>query len=321
MLEVELARIPFDRPAGVIAACILPFGEDMEIDAAEYRRHVRAVSSVPGLSGMAQTELDLATLAENERVLDLMLEEVGDRLPVAYGVHPWEHRDLQRFVRSVEAKGASALTVRPPRQMAQGGQRKPEVALDHFRRIADATSLPIIVYQYPLGGGMGYPLDTLVRMAEEIPSIVAVKDWCNDAALHQKHIRVLGGLPRPVNVITAHSSWLMASLAMGCAGLCSSVGAVISDLQVALWQAVQAKDLTAAQRINDRIVPITQALYDLNPVDLHTGTKEALVILGRLQRAVQRPPLGRLTGAETARIRKAAVESGLLAPAEGLRAG
>lgn len=85
LLEVELARIPFDRPAGVIAACILPFGEDMEIDAAEYRRHVRAVSSVPGLSGMAQTELDLATLAENERVLDLMLEEVGtgSRSPTA----------------------------------------------------------------------------------------------------------------------------------------------------------------------------------------------------------------------------------------------
>ncbi|MGE0723787.1 MAG: dihydrodipicolinate synthase family protein [Alphaproteobacteria bacterium] len=318
--EERMAGIPFDRPAGVIAACILPFAEDLSIDEAEYRRHVRAVSSVPGLSGMAQTELDLATYDENLCVLDMMLEEVGGRLPVSFGLHPWDHRDLKAFVRRAEAAGASAFTVRPPRAMAGGGQRKPEVALTHFRMIAEATSLPLIVYQYPLASGLGYPLATLVRMAEEIPSVVAVKDWCNDAALHQKHIRTLGALTRPINVITAHSSWLMASLAMGCAGLCSSVGAVISDLQVALWQAVQAEDLAAARRINDRIVPITQALYDLEPVDLHTGTKEALVVLGRLKRAVTRPPMTRLTTAEVARIRKAAVESGLLSASAELRA-
>src|SRR5262249_35201239 len=60
------------------------------------------------------------------------------------------------------------------------------------------------------------PLETLVALAETVPTIRAIKDWSNDPMLHERQIRTLQSLPQPVNVLTTHSAWLMASLTMGC---------------------------------------------------------------------------------------------------------
>lgn len=97
----------------------------------------------------------------------------------------------------------------------------------------------------------------------------------------------------------------MSSLVMGANGLLSGAGSVVADLQVALFAAVTAKDLGAAQRINDRIYPLQQAFYAPPFLDMHNRMKECLVMLGRLQRAVVRPPLMKLSAAELARLRQA----------------
>ena len=110
---------------------------------------------------------------------------------------------------------------------------------------------------------------------------------------------------RPVTVLTTHSSWLMSSLVMGCGGLLSGAGSVIADLQVALWQAVQANDLRRARAINDRIYPMAQAFYAAPFLDMHNRMKEALVMLGRIDAAVVRPPLMKLSDAELQRLRQA----------------
>jgi 4-hydroxy-tetrahydrodipicolinate synthase len=103
----------------------------------------------------------------------------------------------------------------------------------------------------------------------------------------------------------------MASLTMGCNGLLSGSGSVIADLHVALWRAVQAKDLARAQKINDRIYPTAQCFYAAPRCDMHNRMKEALVILGRLPRAVVRPPLAKLGEAEIARVREALRQAGI----------
>jgi 4-hydroxy-tetrahydrodipicolinate synthase len=141
----------------------------------------------------------------------------------------------------------------------------------------------------------------------------AVKDWCADPMLHERHVRTLQGLPRPVNVLTTHSAWLMSSLVLGCRGLLSGAGSVIADLQAALWRAVDAKDLATAQAVNDRIYPVVQAFYAPPFLDMHNRMKEALVLLGRLRRAVVRPPLMKLPAAEIARLAAALKEAGLAA--------
>ena len=97
----------------------------------------------------------------------------------------------------------------------------------------------------------------------------------------------------------------MSSLTMGPNGLLSGSGSVIADLQVALFEAIQAKDLARAQRINDQIYPTAQCFYASPGADMHNRMKEALVILGRLPRAVVRPPLVKLSEGEIAGIEKA----------------
>jgi 4-hydroxy-tetrahydrodipicolinate synthase len=208
--------------------------------------------------------------------------------------------------------GASALLVFPPAPFTLN--QSPEMALAHFRRIADATDLPIIVFQYPLATGQGYPKETLLRMCEEIPSIRAIKDWIGNVVHHEWHVRTLQSLERPVNVLTTHSAWLFSSLVLGCNGLLSGSGSVIADLQAQLFRAVQANDLAAAKRLNDRIYATARVFYADPWADMHNRMKEALVLMGRLPRAVVRPPLVKLSRAEVERIRAALVEAELLDP-------
>src|SRR6185437_15314214 len=139
---------------------------------------------------------------------------------------------------------------------------------------------------------------TLLKLADAVPSIRAVKDWAGDPMAHERNIRALQGLPRPVTVLTTHSSWLLSSLVMGCNGLLSGAGSVIAPLQVALFRAVKADDLAAARAINDRIFPLAQAFYAPPFLDMHNRMKEVLALLGKLPPAVVRPPLVKLPETE-----------------------
>jgi 4-hydroxy-tetrahydrodipicolinate synthase len=115
-----------------------------------------------------------------------------------------------------------------------------------------------------------------------------------------------------VNVLTTHSSWLLSSLVTGCSGLLSGSGSVIADLQMRLFRAVKANDLEEARRLDARIAPTARVFYADPFVDMHNRMKEALVLLGKLPRAVVRPPLVKIERAEIANIRQALMEAGLL---------
>jgi 4-hydroxy-tetrahydrodipicolinate synthase len=248
---------------------------------------------------------------EQQRILAASLAEVGDRVPLINGVYADGSLEAARIAAMADREGAAALLVFPPNSMSMGGQLRPEMALAHFRRIADATDLPLIVFQYPMAGGLGYPFDTLLQLFDAVPSIRAIKDWSNDAMLHERHIRAFQNLPRPVNVLTTHSSWLLASLCMGPNGLLSGAGSVIADLHVALFRAVKAGDLKTAQEINDRIAPLSQVFYAPPFLDMHNRMKEALVLLGRLDKAVVRPPLVKIAEDERVRIKHALERAGV----------
>jgi 4-hydroxy-tetrahydrodipicolinate synthase len=312
-----MPRHPTYIPHGVIPAVLLPFDGELAIDEASFRKHLRDVAATDGVSAITvnahSTEVASCTFEEQRRVLDVAQDEIGGRLPLVNGVWADGSLEAARIARMATAGGASALLVFPPGPFTLG--QSPDMALAHFKRIADATDLPIIVFQYPLATGQGYPRDTLLRLCAEVPTIRAIKDWAGNVAQHEWHVRTLQSLPRPVNVLSTHSAWLLSSLVLGCNGLLSGSGSVIPDLQAALFHAVQKNDLAAARRINDRIYPLVQVFYADPWADMHNRMKEALVLLGRLPRAVVRPPLVKLGSAEIARIRAALIEAGLLAAA------
>ncbi|MCW5620471.1 MAG: dihydrodipicolinate synthase family protein [Burkholderiales bacterium] len=310
-----MTRFADFTPQGVIPATLLMLDADLAIDRDATRKHVRECALVPGVSAVTvnghASEVHACTFAEQECILADALDEVGDRVPVINGVYADGSIEAARIAAMAQRQGASALLVFPPNSMAMGGQLRPEMALAHFARIADATDLPLICFQYPMASGLGYPFDTLLRLFDTVPTIRAIKDWSNDAMLHEKHIRTFQNLARPVNVLTTHSAWLMASLALGANGLLSGAGSVIVDLQVALFRAVKAQDLRRAQAINDRIYPLAQAFYAQPFLDMHNRMKEALVLLGRTGQAYVRPPLVKLPAAEIERLREALQAAGV----------
>ena len=301
-------------PHGVIPAVLLPFHEDLSIDEPSFRAHLRDVASVEGVSALTinahASEVASCSFDEQRRVLEISQDEVGARLPLVNGIYAEGSLEAARIGKMAHEGGASALLVFPPGVFTFG--QRPAMAVEHFRRIAGETDLPLIVFQYPLAGGQGYPLSTLLEIIRSVPTVRAIKDWCASPQLHERQIRVLQGLQPPVTVLTTHSAWLLSSLVLGCNGLLSGSGSVIADLQAQLFRAVQAGDLAAARRINERIWPTAEAFYSEPWVDMHNRMKEALVLLDKLPRAVVRPPLAKLPAAEIERIRRALVEAGLL---------
>jgi 4-hydroxy-tetrahydrodipicolinate synthase len=301
-------------PAGVIPAVLLPFDDDLAIDEAEFRRHLRDVGSTEGLSALTinahSTEVSSCTFEEQRRVMEIATSELGDRLPIVHGIWADGSLEAARIARAAEAGGASALLVFPPAPFALG--QNAAMAIAHFKRIADASPLPLIAFQYPLASNQGYPADTLLKLLDAVPSIRAIKDWTPNVPLHEWHVRTLQSLPRPVNVLSTNSAWLFSSLVLGCHGLLSGSGSVIADLQARLFRAVQANDLAAARALNDRIRPVARAFYADPFVDMHNRMKEALVMQGRLARANVRPPLVKISEAEREMIRRALHEAGLI---------
>lgn len=302
-------------PQGVIPAVLLPFREDLSIDADAFRSHLLDVGMVQGVTALTlnahSTEVSSCSFDEQQRVLDLALDAVGTRLPIVNGVYADGSLEAQRIARMAADAGASALLVFPPNVFRYG--HRPEMAVEHFRRIAEVSDLPLVLFQYPLASGQGYSLQTLLKIVEAVPTVRAIKDGCASPELHEQHIRTLQSLPRPVNVLSTHSAWLFGSLVLGCNGLLSGSGSVIADLQAQLYRAIQADDLHTARELNIRIRATSTVFYADPRSDMHNRMKEALVLLGKLRCAAVRPPLVKLSGEEIQRIDSALIAAGLLA--------
>lgn len=294
---------------GVIPATLLAFDKDFQINEKASRKHIKECALTDGISAITvnghSSEIHACNFEEQKRILSFSLEEVGDFIPVINGVYADGSIEAAKIARMSDTTGASALLCFPPQSMAMGGHLRPEMALEHFKRIADATDLPLICFNYPSAGNLTYPFDTLLKLFETVPTIKAIKDWSNDPMIHEKHIKTFQNLSNPVNVLTTHSSWLMSSLVMGAKGLLSGAGSVIASLQVELFNAVKVKNLEIAQRINDQMFPLAQAFYSPPFLDMHNRMKEVLVLTGKMEEAIVRPPLMKLSSMEINKLKKA----------------
>src|SRR6516162_6852288 len=139
-------------PHGVIPAVLLPFSDDLAIDERSFRTHLRDVAATPGLSAITvnahSTEVASCSFEEQQRVLAIAQDEIGDRVPLVNGVWADGSLEAARITRMASDGGASALLIFPPAPFTLG--QSPEMAIAHFKRIADATDLPLIAFQYPL---------------------------------------------------------------------------------------------------------------------------------------------------------------------------
>lgn len=293
----------------------MPFDAELEIDEPNLRRHLRALLEIDGISGITTnghaSEVPTLTADEQRLNLEIAIEEAGGRVPVISGVYADGSAKAARIASQMEATGADALLVFPSQVLNFGGERRPEVAFAHYTTIAEATSLPMIAFVYPVSSGVSISTDALLQICGEIDNVVAIKEWTNDIALYERNYRALKNLDKDISILSSHSRSLLASLCVGADGILSGHGSLVADLHVELWQAIERVDLDAARRCWDRIQPIAEACYVDPFLDGHNRMKEALAILGRIDEARVRPPLQPIADYERVQLRAAVEVAGL----------
>lgn len=300
---------------GVIPANLIAFDENLDIDEKNYRRHLRYIADTEGVSGLTTNghaaEISTLTLYEQQKSLQITLDEVGGKMPVICGVYEDGTAKAVDIAKMAEAEGADCLLIFPSQGFDLGGRLRPEIAFQHYATIAEATNLPMIAFVYPVTSGMHIPTEHLLKICEEIDNVIAIKEWSNDITTYERNYRLLKALDKDISVLTSFSKSLLATLCIGADGILSGHGSLIADLQVELFNAVQEENLTKAREVADRIFPLVEVFYADPFVDMHNRMKEANVMLGRMENAFVRPPLQKLSEAELNRIRQVITEADL----------
>ena len=197
---------------------------------------------VNGTTGEAPTTTD----AEKERLLRVVLEAVGSRAKVVAGVGTNITSHTIELARSAERAGVHGLLVVTPYYT-----KPPQPALEaHFTAVADATGLPMLIYDIPARTGAAVATDTLIRLAAH-PRIVGVKDAKDDPAATSQV------LARTDYVYYCGTDMLnLPWLALGAVGFISVVGHVAGDRLHEMIDAFGAGDTQRARQIHYELLPV-----------------------------------------------------------------
>lgn len=228
---------------------------------------------VSGTTGESPTTTD----AEKADLVRAVVDAVGDRATVVAGVGTYDTRHSVESALAAEKAGANGLLVvspyysRPPQ----------EGLLAHFRTVADATDLPVMLYDIPVRTGIALAHETLLRLAEH-PRIVANKDAKADLFAAQ---RVMA--EADLAYYSGDDALNLPLLACGAVGVVSVTGHLVADRHRALVEAVDAGDLVHARSINDSTIPVTVGIMTRTQGAIMV--KAALALLGRPVGGVRLP--------------------------------
>jgi 4-hydroxy-tetrahydrodipicolinate synthase len=295
-------RRPFGR---LITAMITPFRADGVLDldgAARLAAHLVDVQRndaliISGTAGEAPTTTD----AEKEQLLRAVVEAVGDRAQVVAGVGTNDTAHTVELAHAAEKAGAHGLLVVTPyyNKPPQSG------VLRHFTTVADATDLPVIVYDIPHRSGIALATETLCRAAEH-ERIVAVKD-AKDDPVATSWVTARTDLAYYCGSDPLTLPWLSIG-AVGVVGTSTHfIGSATKDMILAF----EAGDTAEALRLHHQLLPLFTGIFKSQGVIL---TKAALNLLG-LPAGPTRSPLVDATEEEIALLRADAAAAGVELPA------
>jgi 4-hydroxy-tetrahydrodipicolinate synthase len=299
---------PAARLAGIHAATVCPFGDGYEIDEAALARHVAEVAAVPGIEGLLINghagENFVLDPGEKSRVVSLIRAAVGPGVFLTSGINAESSLQAARDAAAAEAAGADAVLVFPSNAWALG--QTPEGVRLHHEAVASACTLPIVLYQAPVGaGGMPYPVPTLLDLVRS-DRVVGIKEGSWEAAAYDQNRRAVKAVRPDVAVLGSGDEHLLACYLLGTEGSQVSLAAVVPEAVVALWHAAQAEDWTAARAWHEAIYPLAVAIYRERPGSYATARlKACLTILGRLGNGRTRPPIPPLPPEEYRRLEAA----------------
>lgn len=290
------------RPHGIISTVVTPFDEDGEINEEKLRAEVRYLmgASITGICACGTTgEGNALTAAESAVVCGIVVDEVGSRLPVIGGIIQNSTHEVLEYARALADVGVDALQITPTHYLWTPTD---DDTVDYYATIGREIGLPIIIYNV-VPWALIEP--TVVSRLADIPEVVGIKQSGGD--LHKLADLVLLCSDR-ISVLAAVDDLHFPAFVLGADGALAAIPTVTPHLSTALWDAVQAGDLTKARDLHEQILPIWRALDGPNQV---ATIKEALRLQGR-DAGVARKPVSGVTPEVSARIAEALDRAGML---------
>lgn len=308
---------------GIIPAAIVPMRSDESVDMAAYERYLRWVAQ-PGVVGLAVNvdtgEGPYLTSDERRAVIATTRRDAPAGCAVIAGIGGPSTHAATENARVARDAGADALLVFPTPAFLND-PLEATILVDYHRAIADASGLPLIVFQLgPVFGGVNYPLDGLARLLE-LPAVIGLKDASFDAQRFMATRDVVGAAGHPITLLTGNDNFLLESFLMGATGGLLGYGAVGVGLLVEMLAAVKAGDMAAAVAMQPRVQGFCDYIYGRPLGDYRARCKVALVHMGVLEpsETYVRSPFQSLWERENELARRAVEAAGLLPLATAAR--
>ena len=298
-----MMRTPF---TGCGTALVTPFTRDEALDDIALRRLVRRQIEqgihflVPcGTTGESPTLGD----SERRRIVEIAVEESHGRVPVLAGAGGYNTSDVARQAREMERAGANGILSVTPYY----NKPTPDGLYQHYRRIADSTALPIILYNVPGRTGCNIDPATLARLAS-IPTVIGVKEASGNLAQMAEICRLV---PDTFLVLSGDDVLTLPLMAVGGRGLISVASNEAPREMSQMVEAAERNDFTAARAIHQRLMPLMQVNFiESNPIPV----KAALAAMGLLEE-IYRLPMVPPKPESRRRILEVLRELGMIEPA------
>lgn len=208
--------------------------------------------------------------AEKQAVIATAVAHVEKRVPVYAGTGAETTREVVRLTKLAEREGADGVSIITPYFVIPTQQE----IYDHYRKIAEATALPLILYNNPATcGGVKIDPDTVGRLAE-IPNIRAIKDSSGDL---QNTIECIRAVPKSFSVLMGRDTMIFSAMQMGAKGAVPATGNIAPALLAEIYDKFVAGDVAGSQAAQARLHPLRMALTLCTAPG---GVKAALDLLG-----------------------------------------
>ena len=291
---------------GCGTALVTPFSADLSLDEQAVRRLAkRQIDSGIHFLVPCGTTGENPTLNKQEhlRVVELVLEEAKGKVPVLAGAGGYNTPEIVELVGELEAIGADGLLSVTPYY----NKPTPEGLYQHYKAIASATRLPIVVYNVPSRTGINVAPRTLARLAS-IDNIAGVKEASGDigqmAAIFQE-------LPEDFAVLSGDDSVTLPLMALGGVGVISVASNEIPAEMSKLCGLALNGDFAGAREVHRRY----HALMEVNFVESNPGpVKAAMAMMGLIEPHYRLPMVEPLSGSQAV-ISRVLAQAGLTTPA------
>ena len=299
----------------IFPAISIPMFDDYSINEPLLRKYVKWLASFDEIGGLVCNghtgEITGLTRSERKKVVEIVADEVGDELTIISGINCENTQESIEMAIEAKEAGADGILLMPPHMWLRFGMN-PNAPFEYVKDVAEGADIDIIIHLYPATSKAFYPVETLVKMCQEIDHVKCIKMGTRVTALYEHDIRLLRRECPEISLITCHDETLMTSWYPGLDGALIGFAGCVPEIITEAWKAVKAQDYPKCREYAEKLYPISQAIYGGGQPsgEAHARMKEALMQRGVFDNALMRRPVLPLSQEEKDWVKEGLEKSG-----------